>query len=80
MNFFLNYYFIIFILFFPKKSISNIFKSFKNINYNYNFFGNIYYLLNQFQIYSHIPMIYCDFYYINKSKNVNTKLNYHFKT
>jgi hypothetical protein len=42
-------------------------------------FLGIFYSLDWFQIYSHVFMIYYEFFYKNKLKNYNTNLNYHLK-
>jgi hypothetical protein len=91
-NYFLNFlYYYVKVLY---KIISKdmlFFKSFQVINEvffwvqstSYNVLKivlHIFYALYWFQIYSHIPMIYYDFFCIKKSNNFNTKLNYHFKT
>jgi len=41
-------------------------------------FLNIFNSLDQFKIYSHVPMIYYECYYMNKSKKFNINLNHHF--
>jgi len=44
-----------------------------------NMFLGIFYLLDWFRIYSHVPMIYYEFWYVSISKKINVNLNYHFK-
>jgi hypothetical protein len=44
-----------------------------------NMFLGIFYLLDWFQIYSQVPMIYYEFWYVSKSKKIKVNLNYHFK-
>jgi hypothetical protein len=41
-------------------------------------FFHIFYSFDYFQIYSQVPMIWYECYYISKSYNFNTKLNYIF--
>jgi len=62
---------------FRKSKIKHFLLLLKNIGYIVLLmFFHILFSFDYFQIYSQVPMIYYECYYISKSYNFNTKLNY----